>query len=259
MSKKSDLSNARQRLLSGGAVLFAGLAIGAAILMNSASYTVTLGHLAKDALASQNGSTVLAPAAHTLFEVAPRVLVPVILGISAIHMLLAKTRLKKDYDRGVKDGIWPFRWIHLAVTGALTIELIGLMSGVTDLFTLKLMGGLIVIWALLGWAAERQIKAKQSTRLLFNLGLFAHILAALPIAASAIGTSVFGLERLGWHLYTLYVVFIVFGILLAINQRRHISQKGPSKDYQYVERNYLALDILTKTAFAVILIIAFKR
>jgi hypothetical protein len=260
MSKKSDLSKARQRLLGGGAVLFLALAVGAAILMNSASYAVTLSYLARDALASQGGATVLAPASRPLVEVAPRVIVPIILGISALHMLLIKTRLKKNYEKGVKDGVWLFRWIHLAITGLLTIELVGLMSGVTDLFTLKLMGGLIIIWALSGWATERQVKdAKKPAQLTYNIGLLAHILAAVPIAASAFLTSLYGLERLGWHLYTLYAVFVISGILLAITQYRHFRQKGSSKDYQLVERNYLAIDLLTKTAFAVILIVAFQN
>jgi len=255
MSKKSDLSQARQRLLGGGALVFLALAILAALQINSESFGVTVGYLAKDALASQGGSTVLAPAARTVFSVAPQVIVPLILGLSAFHMLLIRTKLKKQYDKGVNAGTWGFRWIHLAVTGLLTIELIGLMSGVTDMFTLKLMGGLIVVWALLGLIAERQAKAKQSPKLAYGLGLFAHILAALPIAASALLTSVYGLERLGWHMYALYGVFVVSGIAMAWNLGRQLRGRGVFKDYQYVERNYLAIDILTKSAFAVILIL----
>jgi hypothetical protein len=260
MSKKSDLRSQLQRLLAISTGLFLLLAVLSAILINDASYQLTLGHMAKDALASQGGSTVLAPASHYLFDLPLRMIVPVILGLSALGTGLAMTRLRASYDKDLKNGVRPFRWIYLAVTASLMVLVVALLSGITDLVVLKVLAGVIVVSKLLEWLSEKQNKGARNPQLFaFVLAIVLGALPWLLIGASAIGTSVFGLERFGWHVYALYAVVLGSFILLALNHIKYFRRVGQWKDYLYVERNFLAIDLAAKVAFAVILIVAFLR
>lgn len=249
-----------RRLLVIGAGLSVILAVAAGVLMKATSYQLTLGHLVKDSLASREGSIVLAPASRVLADVQVRYMLAVILGLSAVYGALTLVRLRRRYENALQNRVWPLRWIYLGVAGMLTIELVGLLSGVNDVFTLKLMGGLVGLWALLGWLNERQnIGQNHSSKLTFFLGLGAHLLAALPIIASIVGTTVYGMERLSWFVYAVCGVLLGGLVLMAVNQWKQLRGSGHWEDYSYTERNYLLIDIATKFFLAVILIIALKK
>lgn len=260
MSKNSDLRGQVQRLLAVSTGLFLVVAVLSAVVIKDTSYQLTLGHLAKDALASQGGETVLAPATRHLFGIQLRVLVPIILGLSAIGTGLTLTRLRAGYDKDLKAGVRPFRWVYLAVTVALMIEVIALLSGINDLVVLKVLAGIVVVSKLLEWLSEQQNKgARKPQWFAFTLAMVAGALPWLLIAASAIGTSIFGLERLGWHVYALYAVGLGASVLFALNQLKYLRRVGQWKDYLFVERNYLAIDLAAKVLFAVILIVGLRK
>lgn len=260
MSKKPDLNKQVNLLQKVSAGVFMLLAVAAVVLMNQSYYQITIGHLAKDTLASQGGGTVLAPAVRSLFDVQIRYIVAVILGISALVEVLAVTRWRAAYEKAVKNNVIPGRWIKLAVVGALTVEAVALLNGINDILTLKLIGGLVAATALLGWISERQNKgAKKPIWLAFGLSIFTGLLPWLIIAASAVGTVVYGMERSGWHVYALSAAVLGSFALVTFNQWRQYNRKGQWKDYWFIERNYVVIELVTKTAFAAILIFALKR
>lgn len=262
MSSKEDTRNTLQRLLLVSTVVFTLLAVSAVVFMNNASYQLTLGHLAKDALASGDGTSVLVPANRVLFDFPLKYLVAFIMGISAIYMLLTATRWSGRYDNDLKTNVRPPRWVYLAITTALMVQTIALLSGVNDLLVLKVLGGLIVISKLLDLYAESLNKGAKKPAATGYVFVLSVILGAMPwivIAASAVGTTVYGLERMAWYVYALYAAGIIASVALAKNLARQLRRSGQWKDYGFVERNYLTIDFLSKTAFAIILIVGLKK
>lgn len=264
MSKKTvkvaRVPSQLRQLLVVGAGLSVVLAAVGGVLMKTTSYELTLSYLVKDSLASRGGGTVLAPASRVLADVQVRYLLVVILCLAAVYGALTLFRLRRRYERALQNQVWPLRWIYLGVTGLLTIELVGVLNGVNDVFTLKLMGVLVGLWALLGWLNERQnIGQNHSSKLTYLLGLGAHVLAALPIVGSLVGTTVYGMERLSWFVYAACAILLAGLILMAINQWKQLRGNGRWEDYLFTERNYLLIDIATKTLLAVVLIVGLKK
>lgn len=259
MSKKPDLKSQLQRLQQVSAVVNVVLAGVAAFVMGSATYQLTLGHQAKDALASQNGATVLAPAERGLFDLQLRYVVVTVLLLAAVYSALLLSRLRKQYGQNLKDGISPLRWIYFAVSSALIVETVALLSGLNDLITLKLIGALVGTSAFLGWLAERaNRKARNPEWLPFGLSIFTAAMSLFVVGASLIGTYVFGMERNAWYVYALYATLVGSGLLTALNLLKQHRGAGKWKEYNFTERNYLLIDLLTKLVFAVIVIFGLK-
>lgn len=259
MSKTTDLQNQTTLLQKLSAALFVVLAVAAALFMRAVSYPITIGYQAKDALASQT-STVLAPATHTFFDLQLRYIVPAILVLSALYGLLNVTKFKARYARDLKAGMSAMRWVYLGITFGLMVEVAGMLSGISDLFVLKLMGGLTVIMAEVSLIAERENKgAKKPVKVTYALSLLAGILPWVLLLASALGTLVYGIERYSWQVYALLFGLVITLVLLWVNEWKQFVGKGPWKEYLFAERNYIVIDMVAKAAFALILIAGFHR
>jgi hypothetical protein len=237
-------------LMSAG--LFVLLALAAGFVMNNTSYQLTIGHLAKDDLASTS-NTVFAPAWQAIWDVQLRWLVVGILALSAVPQLLYMGKLRNRYDGFVQNTrLQPMRWFDLGVTFALMTEVAALLSGVHDMTVLKLMGGTVLVSFMLSLIAERQnSKSDRMVSSAFVTSLLAGILPWLLIATYAVFTVVYGAVRSPWYVYATYAALLVGWLLLVRNQR---FQYKKANDYLVVERNYLVINLLTKAAFAVILI-----
>jgi hypothetical protein len=244
----------RLHLVSVG--LFTLLAVAAGFMMNSATQQLTLGHLTKDELASTT-STVLAPAVQPIYDVEVRWLVVGVLALSIVMPLLYLTKLKGRYsDYLTRSRMLPLRWIDFAVTGALMTEVAALLSGVSDIPTLKLMGGLVATTAVLGLIAERQNNAAdRPVHSAYYTGLFTGLLPWVAIGAYAVSTVVYGTASVPWHVYALYAALLGGFLLQARNQHMEFGHGN----YLIVERNYTVISALTKLAFAVILIVGLAR
>lgn len=240
------------------AFLFAALAVAAGVLMTNASYALTVGYQAKDELISLTQSkTAFVHGAQSVLDVEVRWLVVATLVLAAVFSLLAATRMRQKYEATLVDGVSPMRWIAWGVTSALMVKVIALLSGVSDILTLKLLTGLMLVTCTLAWIAEK--RNKQAGRPVwseFVVSLFTGLLPWLLIGGYAVSTWVWGLIRYPWYVYALYASTIIGFSLLTVNQYKRISGW---KNTLVVERNYLLIGLLTKTAFAVILILAFQK
>jgi hypothetical protein len=245
-----------RRMHTVAVVLFVALAGLAGFMMSSVTSQLTLGYLAKDEIASKT-STVLVPAVQSVYDIELRWAVVGILVISAIMPLLYVTRLKNRYaDFMATSRMLPHRWVDMAITGALMTELIALVSGISDIATLKLIGGSVVATAVLGLIAERQNNVSQKpVHSAYYASLFTGLLPWAVIATYAVSTVVYGDASAPWHLYALYAVGL-FGFLLSARNQHMQFGKG---NYLIVERNYVAISMLTKAAFAVMLIVGLAR
>jgi len=255
VSIRRDRSGALTQLNVISAVLFAGLAILAGLFMNSRSYQLVTGLLTKDELVSKV-TTVFVPAVHRVYDIELRWAVVAIMVASAILPLLYATRLKRQYAANLAGRTHLWRWIEMAVIGALMVEVVALLSGVQDVMTLKLMGGMVVISGLLAWLAETQKNeiAVKPMRVTYVLSVIAGALPWLLIAAYAAGTPLYGMVRNSWFVYALYAVGLLGFMLTALNLRKQLRRTVQVVDYELTERNYLLINLLTRVAFATILI-----
>jgi hypothetical protein len=255
--RTTNLKTLRSILLA-KTVLFAGLAVAAGFLMNSASYALTVGYQAKDELISlTQGKTAFVHASQGVMDIEIRWVVVTILGISALLSLLAATRMRAKYEASVVSGVSAMRWIGLGITSALIVETIALLAGISDIATLKVVVGLMLVTCTLAWIVEkRNAQAGRPVWSEFVVSLFTGLLPWLLIGSYALSTWVYGLVRYPWFVYALIGSTAVGFTQLTANQYKKIS--GWTNNV-VIERNYLLIGTLTKVAFAVILIIGFQK
>lgn len=245
-------------LLSAG--IFAVLAAAAGIFMKATSYPLVVGHATKDELASQN-HTVFAPAVHALMSVDIRVVVIIILGLALITSLLAAVYWRKAYESGLQKRLSPLTWISLGgIVPAVMFETLALISGATDVLVLKVLAGVVILSAILCYMAERENKgARKPQWVNFYLAVAIFAVLGVFITARLIFTSVYGLVRLPWYVYGIYVVLAVISILSFVNLWAEITKRGKNKDFMVVERNYLLINLASKALFTLILIVGLKK
>jgi hypothetical protein len=240
------------------AFIFASLAAAAWFLMNEASYPLSVGYAAKDELISlTNGKTVFVSGYQAILDVQVKWLVVGIMIIAAIFSLLAATKMRKKYEKSVESGVSSGRWIAWGVTSALIVETIALLSGVSDILVLKVVGGLMLVTCALAWVAEK--RNKQAGRPVWSEFTISLITGALPwvlILSYAVSTWVWGLIRYPWYVYALYATTLIGFTMLATIQYKHISGW---KNTLFLERNYLLIGLVTKAAFAIILILGLQK
>jgi hypothetical protein len=257
-NSKTDSHQKLHRLHVFSAVAFVILAVLTAALMKTTTYKLDIGYLAKDELLSQT-STVLTPASHYIFDIELRWVLAIVLVLSAIIPILSITKLHDKYHQYLKDGIQKLRWMDYAVTLALTLEIVALICGVSDIMALKLIGGLVGVTAVLGWVSERQNKgANTPVWSPFVISVFTGALPWVVIAASIIGSHVYGMVRLPWYAYASAVAVFVGYTLLALNQFNYLRRLKKWQNYEFVERNYAALNLVTKAALTIVLVVGLK-
>lgn len=139
------------------AAVYAIQAVALAIVanMDSGIQSINASFFAVNTLASEaNGEQILLPASQHLLDYnLVYGLVALLLILAIAHALLA-TKWRKTYEAGLKKSINRVRWLALAVGGALVVETVALVIGVTDIASLKAIGGLVVIGALVWLVSE---------------------------------------------------------------------------------------------------------
>lgn len=234
------------------AVTLAVLAAVAGAFMKLDSYTVTVGHVTKDALRSAQ-NTAFAPAQSAVFDVRIVWLVAGILALAAVLAVLRATKLRAYERRSLDAKVMPWRWLDLGLSGALMLELVALLSGMQELQSLKMLGILVGAAAVLAWFAERANAARVSSKAQFVAAALVGVVPFLIVASFLFWTEVFGMVRLPWYVYGSYVVLLAGYGLIARTTMRLL--KGKVDNYLAAERSYARLGLLTKVAFAVVLIV----
>lgn len=239
--------------------LFLILAVVAGAVMNTTSEQLTVGYLAKDVLASAD-QTVFTPAVKVIYDLEIRWLVVAVTLLSAVLPLLYLSKLENNYQEYLaKTRMVPFRWIDYGVIGGLMVAITALLSGVSDLFVLKLLAGTVLVASLANLIAERQNNAAaRPVRGAYLVGLLAGILPMIVIAGYAVSTIVYGMIRSPWYVYALYAVLVVSFVLVMMNLWRQFGRAKDWSNYLAVERNYLVISTVSKAAFAIILIVGLR-
>ena len=242
-----------------GVVVYLLLAIAAVVFMKNTSYQLTLGYLVKDTLLSnKTGTPVFGPAAHVVWDIQLRYAVAAIMVLSAIVPLLYLTKLKDRYQQSLNKRVSLWRWLDLGIIFGLIIEVVALLSGLSDIPTLKIIGFMLVITGLLGWLGEKQVSGKKVPAV-FSFGLVTGILPWLIIVPYAFATILYGSVVAPWYVYVLYLTTVISVLGLSLNQYRQYLQRGKWQDYAYAEGRFLSISMFGKVMFAVVLILGLLK
>lgn len=234
-------------------LVFAVLAGLAGFFMKGDSAQVFLGHLTKNELASSAG-TVLASAAHPLYEIEFRWLLVVLLGVSAIFAVLRGSRWQAREIAGTKTGVQVTRWIDFAVTGAIMFEIVALLNGLQDVVALKLGMLSIALTAYFAWMYERENAATGKPARASLIGAqLAVVVPVLALAATLYGTFVYGIVRSPWYAYAALAAFVLWLVSTIVRLKR--TPATSKQGYLAINNRYNVESVLVKVALAVILII----
>ncbi len=241
------------------AVISVVLAVTSALALSSTTVTVWLNYMARNALV-QGNEVVLTPALKELFSVQIRYLFVFMFGVSAVFALLLATKLRTNYETTVKKKLSAYKWIFIGITSALSVGIIAMLSGLTEIAEVKVIIGLVIIASLFGWLSEREAIFSSSKKWLpFVLSIIAGLVAWLPIVSNVVGTSVYGMERFTWSVYALAVIVFASFVLYGLNQYMYLADKKGWKEYLFIERNHLFIDLASKVAIGIIIIAALGK
>lgn len=240
------------------ALMFVVLAIVAGYFIKSASYPLNIAHLTKDELLSKT-TTVFAPAQHALYNLDLRWAVVGVLAVSALFSLLRMTRLEPSESEGLKVKVQPWRWVDFAVTGAVMVEVTAVLYGVQELSALKLLGALTVFSLVFAWIAERENSgAAKLVKGAYVASIVSGLVVLCVFASYGWSTMAYGLVRFPWYAYALFGSCVATAALITVNQYKGFKGLKSWSNYLFVERNYLLINLVAKTAFAVILIVGLR-
>lgn len=239
-------------VLSGG--LYLVLAAAAAYFLSPITTKLTMGLQARDQFAGE--ANALGPATEVLATVELRYLLAAVLAFAGVASLLLAYRFRTNYEKSLADNASGIRWLVNGVIVALSVEFVALLAGITDLVTLKLIAGLIILSALLALIAERQNKGAKPNWLAYILGVFAGVLAWLPIIGVFVGTWLYGSESYDWYVYAAAGVLAISSILVARRQYKWIKSNG---NYLQNEEGYLKTELFTKLALVIVLLSALYK
>ncbi len=244
----------RLNLLS--AVIGIILAVTSVTLLVATIVQLLMNYMTRDAVVDE-ASVVLAPAVRVFAEVDLRYVLCGIFAVGAVGSLLLATALKAQYEAQAAERSSAWRWALTGLNSALLLGFVSILGGVTDIATLKLVGGLVFVTVFLSWLAERQNQgAKAPKWSAYIAALLTGTYAWIPLVVSMVGTHVYGLERFGWHVYVLAGALLAGFIAFAVNQYLQIRSQKQWSNYLFVERNYLAIDLFIKVAVAAIILAA---
>jgi hypothetical protein len=134
-----------------------------------------------------------------------------------------------------------------------------MLAGIQDFYALKLSAALVVVSSMLAWIAERDnVGAARPKWLAFTLSVLAGIAALIPLIGTFIGTTLFGEERFSWYVYAIAFVLLLGSLAYTLRLYRQLKSGTTADDYPRVESGYMRIDLLTKFAVVLLVLIALK-
>jgi hypothetical protein len=178
-------------------------------------------------------------------------MVALFLFISAIAHLLVSTVAYDWYVRNLKRHINYIRWYEYAISSSVMIVLIAMFVGIYDIASLIFLFGLNAVMNLSGLMMELHNQNTERTNwTAFNIGVFAVILAWVPIFIYLIGVGGPEGREVPGFVYGIFISIAFFYNTFALNMWLQYRKVGKWRDYLYGERMYVVLSLVSKSALA---------
>lgn len=237
-------SNLRAWNLRLGLVLVL-LAVAVIVFGNSHSVPITTQYLAKDALATEaaHGQTVLATATRHLIDVRLSWIVAKSLLVFGAVFLLAASLVRGRYEAWLSRGVNKLRWVGLGLGGGVVVYTVALLSGVSDVSTLCLVYGSVVLAALLVAAVEL-LGAGRRLRRLLAAGALLAIFVPWLIFVRTLGAVPMWDGSLPVYMYFLYASLTLLLVATGLATYMRVTQKGKWASTLYTEKMFMGLTFL---------------
>lgn len=224
-----------------GAVLLV-LAVAVVAAGGSSSVPLTVQYLSKDALASEaaGGGTVLAPAIRHLTDVHVSWLVAAFLVITGLVFLLAATLWRKRYEAWLDRGVNKLRWAGLGLAGGVAVATVAMLGGVSDLATLLLIFGSVVLAGAFAAALELLGGGRRLQRLLAAGAMAGFALPWFGLVANVAGVLRYN-GSLPTYLYYVCAVVTLWFVAIVLATYFRNRQLGKWADTFYTERAFMLL------------------
>jgi hypothetical protein len=233
------------------AVLHAVQGVAVILLAKAVTFPVSTNYITLDTLSSSAGQPRLVPATQNLFDVNLAYLVVAFFFMSAIAHALVATKLRKSYEKNLKNHINKVRWIEYAFSASTMMIAIAMLSGIYDLSSLLMIFMLTAIMNGTGLLMESwNGKSKKVNWLSFILGSKAGIVPWIVIGIYFWGANVYGSGQIPTFVYFIYGSLFLFFNCFALNMYLQYKRKGKWAEYLYGERVYMILSLVAKSALA---------
>jgi hypothetical protein len=227
---------------------------GIAILLFSTTkvFPVQITHLTLDPVATElAGRPVLGYAAQHLFDINVAYLVAIFFFMSAIAHGIIATVYRPRYEADLKKGINKARWVEYAFSASTMLVGIALLSGISDLPSLKMIFLFGLLMNAMGLLMEIFNQAKSKVNWLpYGIGCIAGIAPWGVFALYLWSAGVYGTSGIPAFVYWIYATMFLFFSSFAVNMYLQYKKIGKWKDYLYGERVYMILSLVAKTALA---------
>lgn len=173
------------------------------------------------------------------------------LGLAAAdHLLMAAPRVVDWYERNLRRGINPARWIEYSLSASVMIVLISMLTGITDLYALLALFGVNASMILFGWLMEQTNDGSAPVRWWpFAFGCIAGAVPWVAITTALVVAQSEG-DAVPGFVYGIFVSLFLFFNCFAVNQWLQYRRRGRFADYLFGEKVYLVLSLVAKSALA---------
>jgi hypothetical protein len=247
----SRLANLRRWNLGVGAL---HLAQAVAILAISTSFAIPVVATVQTGAPGEPGSL---SQRDTVFEVRFAWAVALFLLLAASdHLLMVTPRIRSWYESNLLKGVNYARWAEYAVSASVMIVLIGLLTGLNDLYAVIGIFGVNASMILFGAVMEQVNVGREKVNWLpFIFGCVAGIVPWIAIVtAVAMAATNADSEGVPGFVYGIIVSEFLFFNCFAVNQwlqyRGRTTGTGRFANYLYGEKVYLVLSLVAKSALA---------
>ncbi|MEK7602667.1 MAG: hypothetical protein AAB459_00285 [Patescibacteria group bacterium] len=234
--------------------IYIGTAIAAWFMMASTTFPLTLSHRTKNILASQN-STVFSPAFHVIYDIQLRYCIIATLIILALFAAASALKMPKEYAQAVAKKVNPWRWITIGITGAIFVNIVSLLNGLSDIAAIKFSSFIVFLAAIVAWQVERQhVVGGKAPKITGQLSILLAFLPWVTILGAMFGTYFYGLVRSPWYVYAGSAVFLIATFDVILNSIMYFKAKKNWKNYSFIDRNAQLTVFFAVIVLSVILI-----
>jgi hypothetical protein len=197
------------------------------------------------------------PVSETLFEFPIALIGPIFLLLSAIaHLLISSPFYIRRYEQNIAKGINPPRWWEYSISSSLMLVVLLMLGGLIEISAVVFVFTLNFLMNMFGLVMERYNQLTDKTSWLpFNLGVVAGIVPWIMggiyfvVSTSNISDSIPAYAQFGFLL-----TFLFFNTF-AINMWLQYKKVGKWKLYEFGEKTYIVLSLVSKSVLAWVVVL----
>ena len=247
--------NTVKKLNLAAGILLAGQGLAVLLFSGASAVPLYISFLTSDSLqAKLQGMPVTAPAIHEVMQVQVVYLVAAMLLLSAALYVLTATVWRSRYERWLKAGWQPVKWVIATLATGCILAILALLAGLQTLEDIKFIALSAVIAGLLGLALELRAAQRRGLPMLSDwLSLAAALVAAalpwLMIIFAMIGTNLFGSLPVPGYLWWLVGTVFIGMVLFICNAHLRYMRIGKWAESSFGECSAAVIIVLVETVF----------